>query len=126
MGAVLRFLQMWGQVSALEPPNLSEVIRRLDELRQDLKAFGGRFVSTEIYMLDKQVYDREAKERNDRITGVEKEIAANDKLRTQEREAKDQKIQDQAATNRKFLIGIVISPFASAAIAWILTGGMTR
>jgi predicted O-linked N-acetylglucosamine transferase (SPINDLY family) len=98
--------------SNLDPPTLSEVIRRLDELRTDVRDMGGRFVSTEIYLLDKQVHDREAKEMRAKQVELEKEA-----------DDREKRVQDQAATNRRFLIGIVASPFASALIAWIIAGG---
>lgn len=111
-------------VSALEPPNLSEVIRRLDELREDIKEFGGKFVSTEIYMIDKQAADRDAKDARDRIRAIEQASDAADKKAITDQAAKDIRTQEQAATNRKFLIGMVASPFASALVAWIISGGL--
>lgn len=111
-------------VSALEPPNLSEVIRRLDELREDLKGLGGKFVSAEIYMIDKQAADRDMREAHDRIRAIQQASDAADKKAITDQSAKDVRAQEQAATNRKFLIGIAVSPFASAVVAWIISGGL--
>jgi hypothetical protein len=96
----------------LDPPTLSEVIRRLDELRTDVRDMGGRFVAADIYLVDKQVHDREAKEMRAKLVELEKEA-----------DEREKRSQDQAATNRRFLIGLVASPFASALIAWIIAGG---
>lgn len=106
----------------LEPPTLSEVIRRLDELRGDVREMGGRFVSTELYLVDKQVHDREMKELRERQTAAEKEAD----LREKDAAERDKRVNEQASTNRRFLIGIVASPFASALIAWIISGGLRQ
>jgi hypothetical protein len=99
--------------SSLEPPTLSEVIRRLDELKTDVKDLGGRVVSTDLYVAEKQQHDREMKELRERITTVE-----------QESDEREKRSQDQASKNRQFLIGLIVSPFASALIAWIIAGGI--
>jgi hypothetical protein len=43
----------------LEPPTISEVIRRLDDLKSDVHDLGKRVVSSEIYAIDKANLDKE-------------------------------------------------------------------
>jgi len=110
--------------SQLEPPNLSEVIRRLDQLSLDLKEYSGRFVSTEIYMLDKQAHDREAAARGERITVVESAMATFIRQNGDEQDAREIRSQTQGSQNRAIWIVLVVSPIVSAVLAWIINGGL--
>jgi archaellum component FlaC len=121
----------------LEPPTLSEVIRRLDDLKTDVKDYAGKTVSTEIYLADKGVHDREMKELKLEVKDLEndldtakkelaKEIAANAKA-LKEQIDKNRQIEEDAKSRTRLLwLGIIATAVVGAVVTFIVNGGLAH
>jgi hypothetical protein len=121
----------------LEPPTLSEVIRRLDDLKGDVKDYAGKTVSTEIYLADKIVHDREIKElklelkdQENALDAARKELAseisANAKT-LKEQIDKNRQIEDDAKSRTRLLwLGIVATAVVGAVVTFVVNGGLAH
>jgi hypothetical protein len=97
----------------LEPPTLSEIARRLDEMRDDLRAYASSTVPLAVYQADNIARDREAKEMKADISALQVKV---DEERTK---------RDAAESSKRLMwITIIATPIAVLLINFVASGGI--
>lgn len=110
----------------LEPPNLSEIARRLDEMREDLRSYAKEAVSASVYQADNIARDREAKEMKADIAALQVKVETehNDRLAAQ---GEASKARDDARSRTVLMwVTIFATPAVTLLITWIASGGLTH
>ncbi|MDI9885892.1 hypothetical protein QMZ92_16280 [Streptomyces sp. HNM0645] len=94
-------------------PTLGEVMRRLEDVRQDLKEdfreLGTRLdskVSMERYQLEQQARDEAIRQILERVKGIEEERAQEARQRREE----TQRIADRRASDRRLIFTALVAP----------------
>lgn len=107
----------------LDPPTLSEIARRLDDMREDLRSYASATVPLAVYQADNMARDREAKEMKADIAALQVKL---DEERNQRlnAEADSRRDRESASSSKRLMwTGIIASPIAAALVAYLTSGG---
>jgi anti-sigma factor RsiW len=113
-------------MTALEPPNLSEVIRRLDDMKADLRGYASTSLNVSVYQADNVARDREMKEvKADHAALEAKFDAAQEARRVADADAA--RARETAASSKRLMwLSIGASPLAILVVNWLANGGLAH
>jgi hypothetical protein len=110
----------------LEPPTLSEIARRLDEMREDLRSYAKEAVALTVYQADNIARDREAKEMKADIAALQVKVETehNDRV---EAEAVAARAREEARSRNVLMwVTIFATPAVTLLVTWIASGGLAH
>ena len=110
----------------LEPPNLSEIARRLDEMREDLRSYAREAVALSVYQSDNIARDREAKDMKADIAALQVKVETehNDRLAAEAAAATAR--EEYSSRSRLMWITIFATPAVTLLVTWLASGGLAH
>lgn len=110
----------------LEPPTLSEVVRRIDNLSADIKEYAKDSVSALIYQNDNIARDREMRDVKADMAKVQAELDAEIKSRLNSENETRKERENAGSSKRLMWISIFATPIAVLLINWVANGGLSH